>query len=67
MSVFLPSPPAEPSAFWQEEDKRYGWIHRADPGGENFRAGVLLVLVHGIFGDSRGTCGQQRGQENILA
>jgi pimeloyl-ACP methyl ester carboxylesterase len=58
VSVFFPSPPAEPSSFWQEEDDKYGWIHRADPGGKNFRAGVLLIFIHGIFGDSRETWGE---------
>jgi hypothetical protein len=49
MSVFAPRQPVERPAFWSEEDN-YGWVHRANPTSENFRAGILLVFVHGIFG-----------------
>src|SRR5436190_19023287 len=58
VSFFRPERRAEASDFWQEEDDKYGWMHRADPRGENFRAGVLLIFIHGIFGDSRETWGE---------
>lgn len=53
MSFFSPEQSALKTDFWNEEDPQYGWIHRANPKAPNFRPGVLLVFVHGIFGESR--------------
>jgi hypothetical protein len=57
VSVFCPEQRQEESGFWSQEDPEYGWIHLADRKAENFRAGVLVVFVHGIFGESRESWG----------
>ncbi len=43
-------------SFWTQE-MRYGLLHQADRNASDFRRDVLIVYVHGIFGDPLETWG----------
>ena len=40
--------------FWNQ-DTRYGLFHQADKSAIEYRSDVLVVFVHGIFGNPNDT------------
>lgn len=39
--------------FWDEQLRKYGWLHRAHPKESGHRTRTLLVFIHGILGNPR--------------